>query len=992
MAESQYSYGTSILTSKTPQEAARIIPASIESTHALLEENLLPWFNNYCQLLQRHNQSLHQLLQDGSKAFGEVSKKDYEGFHKIWNCLLNTVQVEIQTNEALFKNMKLEAVGPLKDVFQKDVRFSELMVNSQELQEISGELTSGTGNAEMQWNMKAPQIFSNFENFKKHENQLLFDVSYSYLNGLNGKHSKCLSNDENSVNYILNGFKIDNEMTNYLEYVLQKQSLPVSKPAALPSAAASGAAANRQTRQASHGDLNSIASSNTAVSGGKSSKLKSKMGSIFGRKNKQKRASTLGGGGSAIPESASVNSIPTASRVNQSTDSLDQLAERAPDYTTDKNARNASIPQQSDNEAPSPQQKQLPKPSDEAGIQKPPSQNGKQPLSQQSTAAQQRSQQPPAFSTLNAAPLTPKAISSDNNRATDSPNIVKYDSETTDDELEDPNSKGNRMSMLQQHYLDRPPESDSQYSSPLNQNFPEHSEQPPLQQYHQPQQKQQLPQQEQQLPQQQQLRQQEQEQQQQFPQQQQQQLPQQQLPQQQQRQSESMLHPGNQPQVERNSGRLSQSSVGKYSFESGDEENPIRATPKQQQNNSFENNFPEPNINDTKSENHFMRNATAAAVGAGAIGAGTTAAITGGFHGNEAQQAQSEKPQEIKEYPEQYEQQKSGTLPPPPPPRARKVANREPSINSDFTPPRDSQSSVPSAGSNQKNRRDINSQMFHNLPSARDSVIQPQVPLVSQDTGNSLLKNSDFFKHFDSSTYVESNGLNSSVAEVINVNIKNDKVVKSQIIGEIAFNYKKQLDEHVEPMLIRIANGFHKVILNNSFIEKSDNENFRINPDYIISKTLGGLKYLTNIAQDQVPILIQQIWKFENHQSSLMINLKLNPNYASNLTINNLVISVALDPSRETTSASSRPQGSFNKDKNRITWRYTSPLRLSVDNLEEKLIARFSTSGMGSEHESGIQVKFAVHDPPHQPLILNQRNEPIPCVRNLITGSYSGHS
>ena len=82
-------------------------------------------------MLQRNNQALNQLLQNGSKIFGQQQNKEYEGFHKIWNCLLSSfLQVEIHSNEALFKSLKLEAIGPLKDVFQKDVRYSELLVNS----------------------------------------------------------------------------------------------------------------------------------------------------------------------------------------------------------------------------------------------------------------------------------------------------------------------------------------------------------------------------------------------------------------------------------------------------------------------------------------------------------------------------------------------------------------------------------------------------------------------------------------------------------------------------------------------------------------------------------------------------------------------------------------------------------------------------------------------------------------------------------------------
>ncbi|CUM56568.1 Muniscin C-terminal mu-like proteiny domain-containing protein [Debaryomyces fabryi] len=1004
MAESQYSYGTSILTSKTPQEAAAIIPSSINATQGLLEKNLLGFFNEYTQLLQRNNQALNQLLQNGSKIFGQQQNKEYEGFHKVWNCLLSSIQVEIHSNETLFKNLKLEAIGPLKDVFQKDVRYSELLVNSQELQEISSDLSHNSSNAEMQWNMKAPQIFDNFENFKKFETQLLFDVSYSLLNGLNTKYSKNLSNNENSVNYVLNGYKIDTEMANYLEYVLQKKDFVTTAPGSSAAGTASVSKTNsRQSRQVSHSDLNSMNSSATLGSAStnlkKPSKLKSKMGSIFGRKNKLKRTSGLGGG--TIPETESVtSSVNTNPRLNKSTDSIDHLAQNNVNRTT--SVRDSRRPSELELQAVQPSSSEQ---YQEGPLQQQPVQQQRgDPRSQHQLIPQQQvpheqiqkqQVQQPQLASLNAAPLTPKPIS-DNNQVVDSPNVVKYDSETSDDEFEDPNNKGNRLSMLQRHSLGGP-----ENGSPIVGSFPNESDT------------------------------------------------------QSQQQEQSGLLGVGQHGNERHTGRLSQSSAGKYSFEAGDEENSM--TPKQQEN-IFEDKVGELNVNDNAGsnvDNHFLRNA-AVASGAGIAGAG---AAVGNMYGHHQQQKQPQQeqtlPQQFQQQHEQHEQQQNsyeypqeksqyqdsqqyqqpslqnqghlenqefqqfipqqqnqqelkqesqqysellqqkGSGLPPPPPKARKVLHRESSLrNQNTSSPKDAPSlvSVPSNSTDSRtNRRDIHSQMFHNLPNARASVIQ-QPTLVSQDTGNSLLRNSDYFKHFDSSNYVESNGLNSSIAEVINVNIKNDQLVKSQIIGEIAFNYKKQIDEQIEPILIRIPNQFDKIILNNTYIEKLSNEEFNINPELIVSKTLGGMKYLKNITFEEVPILILQIWKFESHQSSLMISLKLNPNYSSSLVINNLVISVALDSSCETLNASSRPQGSFNKDKNRITWRYTQPLNLSTSNLEEKLIARFATNGIGSEHESGIQVKFSIHDPPHQPNILNYRNEPIPCVKNLITGSYSGHS
>lgn len=1007
MAESQYSYGTSILTSKTPQQAAAILPSSIECTQNLLEKNLLGWFNRYTQLLQQHNLALNQLLQDGSKVFQQQNKGEYEGFHKVWNCLMSSIQVEIHSNEALFKNLKLEAIGPLKDVFQKDVRYSELLVNSQELQEISRDLAHNNSNAEMQWNMKAPQIFDNFENFKKFETQLLFDVSYSLLNGLNSKYTKSLSNNENSVNYVLNGYKIDEEMASYLQYLLHRKDIPTSSLASSSPAAAVGTASskgpNRQSRQVSHSDLNSVNSSATSGSAlKKSSKLKSKMGSIFGRKGKAKRGSGIGAG--TIPETESVtSSIHTNSRLNKSTDSIDNLAQNNVKRST--SVRDSRRPSTQQNTSQSNQAEEY---QQQLNSQKKISQQD-DPLVQNKQILQQG--QHPQISTLNAAPLTPRPING-NPPPIDSPNVVKYDSETSDEELEDPNNKGNRMSMLQRHSLGGP-----ENGSPIVERFPNGSEGHEVQNSN----------------------------------------------------TLSTANYGN----ERNTGRLSQSSVGKYSFEAGDEDTPISSA-HIQQDDIFEDKAGEANLNDNAGINNHQISRNAGI--AGGIGlTGVAAAAAGHIYSKQEGQSQApdeykdqyngqyqqqpdlhesqyleqeqqettqgqpqeqyqrtqqrqgqpqqqvqtdlsqqwEKPQDEsrqvpleipgahvssqqlqgQQSPELSQQKGSGL--PPPPPKSRKVIHRESSLKNHNYP--SSQKNIPSLVSapsssteSKTNRRDVNSQMFHNLPSARDSIQQPM--LISQDTGNSLLRNSDYFKHFNSDNYVESNGLNSSVAEVINVSFKNDQLIKSQIIGEIAFNYKKQLNEQVEPIAIRIPSRLDKVILNNSFIERLNDHDFNINPESVIAKTLGGIKYLKNLTLDEVPILILQIWKFESHQSSLMVSLKLNPKYADRLVLNNLVISVALDSSCETLNASSRPQGSFNKEKNRITWRYNNSLQLTSTNLEEKLIARFSTNGIGSEHESGIQVKFAIQDAPHQPYVLNYRNEPIPCVRNLITGSYSGHS
>ena len=61
-------------------------------------------------------------------------------------------------------------------------------------------------------------------------------------------------------------------------------------------------------------------------------------------------------------------------------------------------------------------------------------------------------------------------------------------------------------------------------------------------------------------------------------------------------------------------------------------------------------------------------------------------------------------------------------------------------------------------------------------------------------------------------------------------------------------------------------------------------------------------------------------------------------------------------------------------------------------NGEERLIARFMTNGLGSEHESGVQIKFQVKDPQVKYCsIYSENGEEISTFRNLVSGSYSGH-
>ncbi|ODV68311.1 hypothetical protein HYPBUDRAFT_9814 [Hyphopichia burtonii NRRL Y-1933] len=1000
-SDAQSVFGTSILTSSSPQLAATILPTSLESTSKLVDKNFLPWFTAYSNHLQKTNQSLNQLLSVGSQFFNNIPNAgEYGNIPKLWNCLLNSIQLDIHTNELLYKQLKLETIGPLKDLSsQNNIHYSELLINSQELQEISQSLSSNP-QAEYQWNVKAPQIFDNFENFKKFEKQLYFNVILNFFQSNNSNLSKNLSNNENSSNYLLSNFKIDKEMANYLDYLL-KNYLPNAKPIdksvpPLPHTTSSFPndmhLINSSTSTPSHNPQP------TSKAAKRQSKIKSKVGSIFGRKNKKSVASpthnvnTLSN--DTIPELA----LSTTSSLNRRSTSHSALPNKSQESLANHlnrsattSLRNGSIKRQPSDvyQLGSLAQQRTPQHSQQP-------QFGKQQQQQQQQSSPPQPERSQTFQSINSTPLSPVSPNSPqvgrsvdlkqqqqqqqpvalsaNSYATqdprtpipqkenikqesipqESPNVVKYgheDESSSDDDVPI-DSRGNRLSMLQKHDLDHQNNvsaNDGSFSPivppPSNSNVQNASN------------------------------------------------------------NDDFL----------GIARSRQGSDGIYSFEAGDDTQPISATPKQEQrafpsnsgtsNTTDEDRLPAPDVLDNEEspiryeyhnkgdEPSSLKNNDAGngysglGIGAAAGAAIGTAAGAVGIASND---------------------NKSHSQPPPPPP-SRKVAHNTSNPSGPTPPPK--QNNVPQV-------KDRSLQIFHNLPNARESFVQPQVQipgafptgggtsspapiqsLISQSTGNSILKQTDLFKHnFED----ERDGLNTSVAEIINVTFKNGELTKSQIVGEVAFNYNNSLQlGNLPDIKIKVQNKLDKFVVNDQFLKQVGQQEFVLDPSSILSKTLGGLKYLVQLNESQIPLLIRQIWKFENHQASLILILKLNPKYSSKISVNNLIISAALNNLIETTSASSKPEGSFNKDKNRITWRYPKPLVLFNSGLEnsdedsnqEKIIARIMTKGLASEHESGIQVKFSLSEPPVKSAkIVDANDAQIPSVHNLISGNYSSHS
>ncbi|KAJ9090884.1 hypothetical protein QFC19_009396 [Naganishia cerealis] len=927
MSDSQYGYATSVLTSKSPQSAAALVEVALGDTKGPVPAGMLEFFSSYSQIIQRHNQSLTNILQQATGVFPQGPNSEYGNLPKAWNSLISALQQDIHANDVYFKNLKLDCIGPLRQLNDNEMGYSELLVNSRELNLVAAKLASNSSaDAEYQWNIKAPQTFDNLENYKRHEKQLLFDTVLNFFNSTNSRYSKSVTANEKAVNHLLGEFRIDREMEDYLQFLLKRNV--DAKIVGGPGAATTSPHKKRLSSFPRHPDQTSLYSAGTssstptaASSKKKPSKLKSKVGSIFGRKNKRNSKANAFSD-EAIAESESASSTPRLT--SKSTESFNRLNSVSGHQSQPPQSQLQSQPQPQLQPQLQPQVKSA-QPQPHYSAQ--PSSQPLQPTSQSGPgsyyatplAGESLNATPPAFQSNTQSSLGPSAPRSGFEDDSLSPNIVKYNDDTSSSSSSV--DHGHELSMLKKHDLNSPVNpmapSDNIDPAPSLSNLQELntastglSLQPPTQ-------------------------------------------------------SLELL----------DVARSRQSSGGKYSFEEGDDKNPVATSPRFNRNeetipgtfdqspeyNKAQTRLPEPDLESPKKNSSAFPSAitgAAAALGAGVAATASTAAAYGAIDKKTS-----------------YEDKQ---VPPPPPPPSRKVLHH-PSTDS---PP------VPSSLDKPKARRDVNSQMFHNLPGARESFAPPST-LISQDTGNSMLRKNDYFKHFESGSFVESSGLNASIAEVINVSFKDETISTSQVVGEIAFVYNGHEGAN-SPINVQIPAAFNKVLENNTFVKKIEGDAFQIDPSKILSRTLGGLKYMIQLNESQVPIIMQQVWKFEDHQASLMINLKLNPAYSDSLRLDNFVVSVALDPSVQSTSASSRPQGSFSKEKNRITWRYPSPFVLYS---EEKLIARFLTNGKGSEHESGVQLKFSIIDPPVAlATIYTSEGHVLPSARHLVSGAYSSHS
>ena len=200
-------------------------------------------------------------------------------------------------------------------------------------------------------------------------------------------------------------------------------------------------------------------------------------------------------------------------------------------------------------------------------------------------------------------------------------------------------------------------------------------------------------------------------------------------------------------------------------------------------------------------------------------------------------------------------------------------------------------------------------------------------------------------------------GLNASLVETVSAWFEQGAVTKAMVIGQVALAFNP-IDISAGPFgteNIRLDNFpvLEKVAPNPAFIEQlADNPgNYTVDLAKI-TKTSVAFHYQLHIDESSIPslapIVLSPAWKTEPTQVSAILNYSLNPKFnlgtATGITVSNLVLVIRLEPGSKTTSAQSKPSGTFSRDKALIYWRL-GDVTFSKDQPAQVIRVRFLTDG-----------------------------------------------
>ncbi|KAK9245041.1 Muniscin C-terminal mu homology domain-containing protein [Lipomyces tetrasporus] len=213
-------------------------------------------------------------------------------------------------------------------------------------------------------------------------------------------------------------------------------------------------------------------------------------------------------------------------------------------------------------------------------------------------------------------------------------------------------------------------------------------------------------------------------------------------------------------------------------------------------------------------------------------------------------------------------------------------------------------------------------------------------------------------------------GLSSSVVETVHVSLLNGAPTRVLIVGEVALSFSTTTTTTPSPVPLRLTNtsALDRVLPNQSFLTPSESEDeYTLHSATLSSAPAIAFKYsITSLSY--APIIVDPIWKFEPHQTSVMMYYFLNPDFpVDELTVSDMSIQVAIEGARAT-ACRSKPSGVFDQE----TAKLSIPIagegqEVTLRKADEKVqvLVRFLNDGLAKEPSSGgVVVKFRYSPPP----------------------------
>ncbi|KAK9452788.1 Muniscin C-terminal mu homology domain-containing protein [Dipodascopsis uninucleata] len=258
---------------------------------------------------------------------------------------------------------------------------------------------------------------------------------------------------------------------------------------------------------------------------------------------------------------------------------------------------------------------------------------------------------------------------------------------------------------------------------------------------------------------------------------------------------------------------------------------------------------------------------------------------------------------------------------------------------------------------------------------AIDDMVRPEVtpeaveqtPLTVQE--NPVPIGSESLSNIPSSTaHPEflAPGLSGSVVETINASFSGASVTRSLIVGEIAVANAMQSGGSAPiavPISLRFINtgSLDRIVPNDSVIRKTKEDEYMLQTSSLGATPVTVFKYSRPLDNSILPVVIDAVWKFEPHQTSVLIMYRLNEMFPSeSVAFSEFSVSLGVE-SAVVTGCQSKPSGLFNKETGRLTIPLTSEdgsVYTLTKGSEERALVRFWTEAQATEQKPGVECQF----------------------------------